>query len=399
MLLASLKGKKKVVKALSSTRWSARADAVAALKENYIEIKSALETIIDDREQAADAKVQASGFRKSMERFETIFLTHMWNEILSRINNVNKVLQKPTLTLSTSVTVLNSLTDYISKKRDSFERYVTKAEVIFGSTYKESEKTRTTKRSSRITYFDKTQTPETVLTGKDKLKIETFLPIIDTLVTNLKERSSKYETVAKRFGFLEDLVVLNESDLKVSCNAFSERYKDDVCGNELLEECLHLQSFLKEDVDLDKLFLKITEDDSDGEKDDDDITGGIFEQEDHEGGEKVQDEVHGTGSHSSSNRLNLKITYKHLQENGLLTAFPNVEICLRIFLCMMVSNASGERTFSKLKIVKSFHRSSLKQERLNSLSILSIENDILRKLNFHDVIDDFAAKKCRRKAF
>lgn len=73
VLLNSLKGKKKVLKALSNTRWSARADAVAAIKENYTNIKSALKTITEDIEQSADTKIQASGLVKSMERFETVF--------------------------------------------------------------------------------------------------------------------------------------------------------------------------------------------------------------------------------------------------------------------------------------------------------------------------------------
>lgn len=63
----------------------------------------------------------------------------------------------------------------------------------------------------------------------------------------------------------------------------------------------------------------------------------------------------------------------------------------------MVSNASAERSFSKLKIIKSELRNAMKQERLTSLSLLSIENDILKDLDFNDVIDDFASKKCRRK--
>lgn len=35
--------------------------------------------------------------------------------------------------------------------------------------------------------------------------------------------------------------------------------------------------------------------------------------------------------------------------------FPNVEIALRIFLSMMVTNCSGERSFSKLKRIKKYN--------------------------------------------
>jgi len=47
---------------------------------------------------------------------------------------------------------------------------------------------------------------------------------------------------------------------------------------------------------------------------------------------------------------------------------------------MMVSNASGERSFSKLRIVKGELRSSMGQEMLNMLALIS-------SLDFTDTIE------------
>jgi len=58
--------------------------------------------------------------------------------------------------------------------------------------------------------------------------------------------------------------------------------------------------------------------------------------------------------------------YKLLSSLNLSQTFPIVEIALRIYLCMMVSNASGERSFSKLERVKGDLRSSMGQERLEA---------------------------------
>jgi hypothetical protein len=57
--------------------------------------------------------------------------------------------------------------------------------------------------------------------------------------------------------------------------------------------------------------------------------------------------------------------------------FPNAEIALRIFLSMMVTNVSGERSFSKLKFIKNELRNRMTQPRLNNLSLMCIVNDIL----------------------
>ena len=76
--------------------------------------------------------------------------------------------------------------------------------------------------------------------------------------------------------------------------------------------------------------------------------------------------------------------------------YPNIEIALRLFLTMPVTVATCERSFSKLNLIKNFLRSSMGQERLSGLAILSIEHDLTSKLNFDDVIDTFAAAKARK---
>lgn len=68
-----------------------------------------------------------------------------------------------------------------------------------------------------------------------------------------------------------------------------------------------------------------------------------------------------------------------------------------IFMCICVlSVALGERTFSKLKIIKNYLRSKTRVEGLNNLLILSIENQLARSIDFNSIIDDFAGKKARK---
>ena len=80
-----------------------------------------------------------------------------------------------------------------------------------------------------------------------------------------------------------------------------------------------------------------------------------------------------------------------------LIIFPNIEIALRIDLSLMVSNCSGERAFSKLKRIKNDLRNRIGQDRLNSLSIMSIESDVLRQLDFSRIIMDFSHLKSRKR--
>ena len=56
-----------------------------------------------------------------------------------------------------------------------------------------------------------------------------------------------------------------------------------------------------------------------------------------------------------------------------LKSFPNACIAFRILLTIHVTVASAKRSFSKLKLIKSYLRSTMSRERLSGLVILSIK--------------------------
>ena len=85
--------------------------------------------------------------------------------------------------------------------------------------------------------------------------------------------------------------------------------------------------------------------------------------------------------------------------NCLHEVFANVSVALRVVLTIPVTVASGERSFSKLKLIKTFLRSSMKEDRLNSLALLSIENALASELDYSNLITKFAAMKARRVSF
>ena len=61
--------------------------------------------------------------------------------------------------------------------------------------------------------------------------------------------------------------------------------------------------------------------------------------------------------------------------------------------------AEAERSFSKLKLIKTYLRSTMAQERLSGLAIISINHKISNQISYNDAIDDFASKKARKVKF
>lgn len=86
-----------------------------------------------------------------------------------------------------------------------------------------------------------------------------------------------------------------------------------------------------------------------------------------------------------------------IQKFEMANVVPNYVIAVQIAFTYPVSVASGERSFSKLKIVKTYLRNSMNQERLNDLSIISIEKDVADTISHDDIIDEFADMKARKK--
>ena len=79
--------------------------------------------------------------------------------------------------------------------------------------------------------------------------------------------------------------------------------------------------------------------------------------------------------------------------------FPNAFVACRILLIVPIIATSAERSFSKLKLLKSYLRTITSQERLNEWTILAIEKDLLDKLEYKILIDNFTSQKARKIKF
>lgn len=79
--------------------------------------------------------------------------------------------------------------------------------------------------------------------------------------------------------------------------------------------------------------------------------------------------------------------------------FSNLANLYRIYNVLPVSSASAERSFSRLKQIKSYTRSTMDEIRLSDLSLLNIEKELSENLDFNSVVDIFAKMKNRRKQF
>lgn len=84
---------------------------------------------------------------------------------------------------------------------------------------------------------------------------------------------------------------------------------------------------------------------------------------------------------------------------GLEPIYPNLTTALKIFLTLPVTTAAAESSFSKLKIIKNYLRTTMGQDRLNNLAILSIESEQLESIPQEIITEKFANAKARQVIF
>ena len=102
---------------------------------------------------------------------------------------------------------------------------------------------------------------------------------------------------------------------------------------------------------------------------------------------------------NSSLELELKMYVRHYKRSTLAVfremgpnvrrMFPAVEMLLKILLTSPASLCEAERSFSTLRRLKTWLRSTMTQTRLNHVAVCHVYRDILMKLCCQDIAREF----------
>ncbi|CAF2201679.1 unnamed protein product [Rotaria magnacalcarata] len=72
----------------------------------------------------------------------------------------------------------------------------------------------------------------------------------------------------------------------------------------------------------------------------------------------------------------------------LKQAFPTIMSLIIIAMTIPISSTTRERTFSKMKLIKTTTRNTMSDKRLNDLCVLEVERDFA--IDFEQLMNDFA---------
>ena len=80
----------------------------------------------------------------------------------------------------------------------------------------------------------------------------------------------------------------------------------------------------------------------------------------------------------------------------LASSLPDVCSSYILYLTLPVTSSTAEKSFSKLKLIKNYLRSTMSHLSLSGLSILYIENMRALALDLNAILNDFYCAKKRR---
>lgn len=343
--------KQLTLKPLSTTRWEARIDSVKVVRYQLPEILDALSALQTFAIEKGDSETMstAKSLHGELKTWSFLLCTMTWYNVLYQINHVSKLLQSPNVSMETLRSETEGVKDYLEDFRENgIASCQTDAKDIAENLDMEmtlpEKRQRKKKRQSPYEGTDETQS-----TPDETFRRDFFLPMVDTALRSLSDRFSRLKGVYDLYDFL-----------------FSkENMKQTIKNGKLHERCKKLEQTLH-DIDADDLALE--------------INSSLYTFPDHV-------------ATSPFDMLN------YIYSEKLLDLYSNLSIALRLLLTLPVSVASGERSFSALKLIKNYMRSTMGQERLTGLALMSIERDVRQSLDMEDIVIAFAENKARKQQF
>lgn len=331
---------------LCETRWVERHDAILEFLENLDGIVEALETISDWHDQATATK--ANTLLTSITSCEFVVSLYSLAKILSQSKALSVLLQKQDLCVEKAAEMIENLKSCFQEKRDESENG-------FLTLYKEAletmEKLNIEPKMPRITgrQTNRANTPSGSI--EEYFRRTIYIPMLDHMLLDLQTRFDRHTiNCFYLFDILpKNLVSKSKDDLKETISALYEKY-----GN-----LLNCRSEIR-------------------------MEGEIRMWQEKWKRLKAADK-------------SIPLTYQEALNDCDAELYPVVDGLLRILGTLPVSVASAERSFSCLKRLKTWLRSTMGQERLTGLALLYMNRDI--SVSAGEVIDIWAQLKKRRLEF
>lgn len=320
---------------LCPTRWAVKYVSMSSVLSNYSALMQFFTTLADS--DASDAGAKAAGFLRMMEKFDFYFTLKVLVKLFGYIDTVNTALQRKSLRLEEAYRMIDTLKASLNFCKREFssvwENISTGKPAEVGSP-KLPRKRRVPKR------FDADDQPQKA-ESVEEIHVTQYQEIIDNILESL---DSRFQTESFEFILEIEQFLLGDDANKTKILHF---YEGDIDSERLL---LHREMF-----------------------------------------SQILKEANKTVENISD------IIEYFKKEPHLVQLLPEFVKFLNIVVTIPTSSATPERSFSGLRRLKTYLRSTMGQQRLNSVAILHFHKDMAKDLNMDEVVNEFISRNSQRK--
>lgn len=319
------------------TRWCMRIVSLKTVSINYETIIEFLKTLSNEKSKVGAI---AKGFLKKITKFDFLFLTNLMISIFDRVELLNAELQRVTLSFQEAQNKIKNVRASIQEQRNiGFDTVWYESKIKSNELgLKEKNETRIRKPNKRFIEGSESHIFSDI---QDEYRA-LFYEIIDVTLVSLDRRFQK--NVIEHLSSVERFIIGKETSHK----DIIQFYGSDFDGDKLK---LHRDMFL--DV-------------------------------------------------AKSRNVPIKNAEDVLKlirnDDALSEMLPELKKLLCIMLVIPVSSCTSERSFSALRRLKTYIRSTMSQPRLNDISLLHVHHD--EELNLDIVANEFINNsKVRKNTF
>ena len=330
--------------ALCPTRWTVRAAAFRRFLEQYDAIVKTLEDLQANKGVSSEVRSKIRGQLVALQAYETVFGMILCEKIFTPCELFARQLQTPSLNMSDVMKGADILINCLKamRKEDQFEKVCLRVDVMsekLDVDIQPPKKTRKKRLPRRLEHTDN-PAPAAELEPKDELR-RVYFEVIDVVTGELERRFS--QPGMQRLKAIEDLLLDTAKD--VSAEAVRESL-DVFCSNEA------------SDFDPQLLASQLTV-------------------------------LHNSLLAREAKTISELANYLSKEGSVVQGMLGEVLKLVRLFLTIPVSGASAERSFSALRHVKTYLRSTMRQDRLSHLLLIFIHQKAALELDLWEVLRQF----------
>lgn len=332
---------------LCPTRWTVRHTAIDSVIKNYQVLQTALEQIQLGHDEYA---AKASGLLARMEKFDTFFALKLAHLVFSATDQLSLNLQAVDITIQEAIRGAELLTTHLKSLRNesSFNRF-------YDAVYQESKNLTEEPCLPR-----QRKTPKRYDQGGQSHQYE---------CPKAKYRHAYFETIELAAGEIEkrfahkDMSTIKEIE-EILVKA----------GNGEAIDTLSpvIQSYFGNDIDLDRFKVQLT------------LVKDMIKTANAE----TVPVTKVTNVRTIASAMNASDIYK--------TMLSEVDKVLKIYFTFPVTTATAERSFSSLRRIKTFLRSTMTECRLNNLFLLYVHKSLTDALDLSKIAKGFVSVNSRR---